>query len=275
MSDTLPRVGNLSMLMYAVITALSSILIHVTNQEVTPLLSAFYTFLFCLLTYNLFTRGTFGKLNIIREAWFSILMLNITTAVCWIFAFFSLKFIQPELFLYIYLCAMPIASSVIYKTQLVKALIYFVGLIFLTLTYASDMLFVGALLAFIGGVSGTIYSIYSKKIINQFSTLEILSLRFYLTVIITFCLCVYSNQIVLMNVNYYLNFAMLSFVSVVFPLLLFQLGIKHLSVVKALSYLPLAPLLCYIMNLVFNHSPFSGTQFTAILFLSIAMIIKS
>jgi drug/metabolite transporter (DMT)-like permease len=273
MSNTLPRVGYISMLMYAVVTALSSMLIHVTNQRVTPLLSAFYTFLFCLLTYNIITRGPFSKLNIIWQSWFNILMLNITTAICWIFTFFALKIIQPELFLYIYLCAMPIASSLIYKTQLLKASIYFIGLIFLTLTYHAPMLYVGALLAFVGGLSGTIYSIYSKKVTGKFSTIEILSLRFYLTVAITFFLSCYLNQITLMDANYYLDFAILSFVSVICPLLLFQIGIKHLTVVKALSYLPLAPLLCYIINIVFNHAPFYWTQLCAIMFISIAMII--
>lgn len=273
MNISFSRVGSISMLIYAVLTALSSMMIHATNQRVTPLLSAFYTFLFCLLAYNLVTKGIFRKLKNNRQAWVNILVLNITTAVSWIFAFFSLKYIQPELFLYIYLCAMPIASCLIYKTHLLKATIYFAGLIFLTLTYHSNMLLIGFLLAFIGGISGTVYSIVSKKITDEFSTLEILSLRFYLTVIITFFLSFYFDQIAVMDMNYYFNFAMLSLVSVICPLILFQVGIKNLTVVKALSYLPLAPLLCYTMNIVFNHAPFSWAQLLAILFMSIAMII--
>lgn len=274
MRYSLQSVGSLSMLLYAVMTALSSILIHSTNQQITPLLSAFYTFLFCLFIYSFISKGLFSKIAMIKQSWFNILILNITTAICWIFTFFSLKFIPPELFLYIYLCAMPIASSLIYKTQLLKAFIYFIGLIFLSKTYRVDMLFVGFALAFIGGASGTIYSIYSKKITGIFTTIEILSLRFYLTVIITFLLSLYFNHFQMMNMDYYLKFALLSCVSVIFPLMLFQVGIKHLSVVKALSYLPLAPLFCYLIHIGFNPVAFYWPQLLAIIFISTAMIIK-
>ena len=274
MSHTLQRVGNLSMLMYAIITALSSIMIHQENQQITPLLSAFYTFLFCLLAYNLMTKGLIDKIAEIKQSWSTILILNVTTAICWIFAFFSLRFIPPELFLYVYLCAMPITSALIYKTQLLKAFVYFIGLVSLAFTYHVNMLFAGFLLAFLGGMSGTIYSIYSKKITGMFSTLDILSLRFYLTVIITFLLSLYFNTLQLMDMNFYLKFVMLSFVSVICPLMLFQLGIKHLSIVKVLSYLPLAPFLCYLINILFNHAQFNFLQMIIIIVISATMLVK-
>jgi len=265
-------VGNLAMLMYALVTALTSILIHHTTQQIAPLLSAFYTFLFCILVYNGISKVIPSKLSLIKKSWFDVLMLNFTTAICWIFAFYSLKYIPPELYLFVYLCGMPIAFSFLYKTQWVKAAILFTGLMMLAMTYHGDTLLLGVSLAFVGGIFGTIYSIFSKKMTVDFSTLEILSLRFYLTVFITFLLSACFGKIQLMHVDFYLKFSLLSLISVVLPLTLFQVGIKNLHLTRALSYLPLAPLACYAINFICTDASFNPLQLTAVVFLSIAML---
>lgn len=274
MNYSAATLGNLAMLAYVFLTALSSIMIHRTTQQIPPLLSAFYTFLFCLLAYNLFTRLALNKIKIIQQYWLPILMLNVTTAISWICAFFALKWIPPELFLYIYLCAMPMAQALINKTDRLKTWIYLLGLIFLTWSYHRDQLLLGFILAFLGGTSGTVYSIYSKKITAVFSTLEILSIRFYLTVLITFFISVYFHYFVLMNKDFYLQFMLLSLITVIFPLLLFQTGLKHLHLTKALAYLPLAPLLCYSFNTALHLAQFNWIQMLAVMLITVAMFLK-
>lgn len=265
--------GNLAMVSYAIITALSSILIHETTQVVTPLLSAFNTFLFCLLIYTFFSLGTFKKLTQIKSNIFSITMLNVTTAICWIFTFFSLKYIPPELYLFVYLCAMPIFSTVLYRTKVTKSLLLFSGLVILFYTYHNNALFFGVLLAFVGGSSGTVYSIYSKRITGIFTTSEILSLRFYLVVITTFMLCMTLGSWESLSTSTYGQLGLLSLVSVVLPLTLFQVGLKNLNIMRALSYMPLAPLLCYFLNLMLGHQVFNGMQFGVVIFIFVVMFL--
>lgn len=267
MQDKNGFAGNMSMLGYAAVTAFSSMLIHHTNQQVSPLLSAFYTFLFCLIFYGIIAIGLFKKITCLRTHWLAVILLNITTAVCWICTFFALKYLPAELFLFIYLCAMTIASSIIYKSNWLNTLLFIVGLVGLSLTYHVRSLPYAFALSFLGGASGTIYSIFSKRLTAHFTTWEILALRFYLTVVITFLANVYLASFVTMNSYFYLNFALLSLVSVIVPLILFQLGIKYLPVTQAMAYLPLAPILAYAIN-SFNQAQLNLMQLAAVLVLS-------
>lgn len=272
MNNSMQYKGNISMLLYVLMTALATILINLTNQKISPLLSAFFTFSYCMIIYNLFSGAVARKINIIKKHFLAIFMLNLTTAICWIFTFLSLKYIPPELYLFIYLGAMPIASAIIFQKQLLKAGLLLLGLVALTMTYKVNQLICGVILAFIGGASGTIYSIYSKKIVNDFSTLEILSLRFYLTVLITGFFCFYSHLFKIMEISFYFKFFGLSIIAIILPLILFQSGIKALPLIKALFYLPFAPLICYGMTF-FMHS-FNGWQLLSVVFLMIVMMLK-
>ncbi|MDR3490826.1 MAG: EamA family transporter [Gammaproteobacteria bacterium] len=265
--------GNLAMIIYALVTAVSSIVIHATTQEITPLLSACNTFLFCLLVYSAISFSTFSKIALIKNHAYSIFMLNVTTAICWIFTFLSLKYLPPELYLFTYLCAMPISAAILFRNKILKSIMLSVGLILLIYTYHNSKLFLGLLLAFVGGSSGTVYSIYSKRIVNAFTTMEILSLRFYLTVIVTFLLCIFLNEWKILTPVDYSEFAVLSLISVIVPLTLFQVGLKNLTIVKALSFMPLAPLVCYLINFTLGHGEFNGMQMSAVFFLFVAMFI--
>lgn len=267
------QTGNLAMIFYALITALSSILIHSSTQEMSPLLSACNTFLLCLLAYSIFSFRTLQKVSLVKKNSYSIFMLNVTTAICWIFTFISLKYISPELYLFTYLSAMPISGAIIFRNKMRKAISLLIGLIALFYTYHDSNLLIGILLAFFGGVSGTIYSVYSKRITQYFTTTEILSMRFYLTVMVTFVLCIiFGEWKVLMPVDYEI-FIALSLVSVVIPLTLFQVGLKNLNITKALAYMPLAPLICYLLNFSLGYIEFNLFQVGVVAFLCVAMFL--
>lgn len=274
MKDNSLWIGNCAMLIYTFITAISSIVIHDTNQTIPPLISAFYTFIFCILGYSIFSLRLIYKIDLVKSNLLTILILNITTAIGWIFTFVSLKYIPVTLFLFAYLCAMPIASSLIYRVNLLRALFLMIGIICLYLTYNDNNLLPGFILAMLGGTCGTVYSIYSKKVTLYFSTLEILSLRFYLTVLITFILTIYVNNFgYVENVNYS-QFVIIALLSVFIPLFCFQVGIKHLSINHAMSYLPFAPLICYSLNLVTGDQKINLIQVLVISFLFLLMLLN-
>lgn len=263
-------VGISIMIAYAIITACSSLFIHHTNSYIPPMLSAFYAFLFCLIIYGIFATNLIKKIKIIRQFWFIILILNITTAIAWIFTFLALKYIPAELYLFIYLCAMPISTSFLYKEKIIKSVIMLIALTWLMLAYSSST--IGCLLAFTGGVAGTVYSIYSKRLISDFTTVEILSVRFYLLVLLTFILNLYFHSFQIMQLSFYANFVLISFISIILPLTLFQYGIKHMKVSLVMCYLPLAPIICYALNIVMKIETLDYSRLIAVLILFSTMI---
>lgn len=265
--------GTAAMLFYALVTALASIFIHQASQQIHPLLAAFYTFLFCLVFYNIFAAGLLAKLPLVLKSWSGIVVLNLTTAVSWIFSFLSLKFIQPELYLFVYLSAMPVTCLLLTKTGLFKGVLSFIVLILLVMTYKGADIVSGASLAFAGGVSGMVYTWFAKRLSETFTSLEILSLRFFLTVIISLVLSLHLGIMKQMNAGDYLELGVLSFTAVILPLILFQLGIKNLPVARAMSYLPLAPILCYLINLVTGASVLDPLQMAAVVLLG-AILLK-
>lgn len=266
-------VGHFSMLIYILLTAMSPIFIHQANQQVEPIIAAFYTFLFCLLIYNLFNIKTSIRIKTILEDFWVVVMLNITTMLCWVLSFISLKYIPPDLYLFIYLCAMPITGAILYKRKILQALSLLAGLIFFARTFHVTHLALGFLLAFVGGSCGTIYSIVSKKIAHRFSVTAVLALRFYLTVLVTGLAGFYLGYLHWMNLSYYTQFGLLSLFAVVIPLLLFQVGLKTLPLSKTLAFLPFAPLCCYVINhFILQHAEINFLQLCSVAVLSLAMI---
>ena len=178
-------------------------------------------------------------------------MLNISTMLCWVLSFIALKYIPPDLYLFIYLCAMPLTGAVIYRKKAAQAAGLLAGMLMLASTYHVPQLLLGFTLAFIGGACGTVYSIFSKKIANQFSTLTILSLRFYLTVFVTGVISIYLGELHWMNLTFYAQFGLLSLFAVIIPLVLFQVGIKTLPITRALSFFTARTVVLLFINHLF------------------------
>ncbi len=274
MDNTTFKIGYFSMLLYVVFTAFAAICIHQTNQQTEPLLAAFYTFLCCLLVYHGMTMRNPVNLTKLKNHFSTICMLNLTTMLCWVLSFIALKYIPPDLYLFIYLCAMPITASILYKTKAIQAAILLSGIVVLATTYQSPSILPGFVLAFIGGAFGTIYSIFSKRIANQFSVMRILALRFYLTVLVTGFISYYSGSLHWMSASFYLQFGLLSIIAVIIPLLLFQIGLKTLPITKTLSFLPLAPLCCYsISHFILSHGDINVVQLFSVGLLSVGMVL--
>lgn len=268
------RIGHFSMVAYVLLTALSAIFIHQTNQQTEPILAAFYTFLFCLIVYTSVTANNGFNIKLLQRHFSTVVMLNVTTMLCWVLSFVALKYIPPDLYLFVYLCAMPISGALFFRRKHLKTCSLLGGIALLASTYAVPHLLLGFILAFTGGACGTIYSIYCKKIADVFSVMSILSLRFYLTVLVTGLICIYSNQLHWMDLTYYAQFGSLSLTAVVIPLLLFQVGLKSLPLTRTLAFLPLAPLCCYLISHFILHSEAVNTmQLVAVVLLSSAMLL--
>lgn len=272
MLRTISASGTQAMIGYAILTSVSSIIIHHISLTTPPLLSAFYTFTICIVIYALLAGKQAALIRTAKLYWMDISILNITTAICWLFSFLSLKFLSPELYLFIYLCAMPICGAIIDKQNIIKNILLFGLLIMLAMTYHSPAIVIGFILAFIGGASGTLYSSYSKKLSAHFSTLQILSLRFHLTVLIAFIFCYINHELAYPTTRLIITYSAISIISVIVPLILFQIGLKKLTLSHCLSYLPLAPVLCYLFNIAIGTLPFNLIQTLIILSLSITML---
>ena len=255
--------GHLSMLLYIMMTALSSMLIHETTQVVSPIEAACYTFICCVLFYSFFIFRRKQLLSRIMQQFYPVCMLNITTAICWLLTFYSLKVLSPELYLFVYLTAMPISAAILYKHNLLSAFFMLITLIVLLASFHAGTQWISVLLAFLGGVSGTVYSMFSKSITAHFQPAEILFLRFMLIILVTLIVCVKTNVWHLMPLSYYERFFMLAFISVILPLTFFQLSIHYLPVTQVLHFLPFVPLLCYLLSLASGSIELQPLQFAS------------
>ncbi len=267
------RLGSFYMSGYVLSTVASSILIHSVNQTIAPLLSAFYTFLLCIVVYNVVGIVWLKKYIVVKKSLFDIFMLNVTTAVSWITTFFSLKYIPPDLYLFFYICSMPVAATILSNAKWLRSLILSIGLCVLYVAYHVKNQWIGVCLASFGGFSGTVYSLYAARLANDFTSLEILAMRFFLTVLVTLCGVMYWKEWAVVSNAEWGIFVVLCLVCVVAPVTLYQQSIKYLPIHSVMKFIPAAPLLCYGIDVVITHSAMPILQIVALLLLSAALLL--
>nr|WP_305817336.1 hypothetical protein [Photobacterium leiognathi] len=241
------------MLLFAVLTAASSMLIHKAEQSISPETLAFFTFSLCTIIYTILNKfSAFSDFNRIKNNILNLAGTNITTAVCWLCTFISLSYISPINFLLAYLGTMPIGGLIVKRDFSIGKIISSLAIIFgVLLTVINDIENVentlGVAIASFAGMVGAVYSRYSQALTKSFRDDEILSSRFVLINIITAIWFIFSgNETSAPSSDFLLMFLLVTLVSVVIPLYLFQRGISGLPIVTALSYTPLAPVICLI-----------------------------
>lgn len=249
--------GVLSMAVFVLLTVLSTIWIHDTNNIISPFESAFYTFLFCSIIYGVMGFRVVFKSNQISEHFIEIIFLNLTTALVWLGSFYSLKYIEPDLHLMIYISVMALAGVTLSGKFNRNYLMLIVCLIYLVFTYfpASSTICIG--ISALAGLAGACYSVISKKIATIFSVYEVLSFRFILVTLVAAILALPGTGLHVHPLIFYLNFICLALVSVVIPLYCFQLGLTILPVKFTMLIMSLVPALYCLFQFIFYGIPVS------------------
>lgn len=272
-------ISHLAMILFGISTSAGMILIHTKVQSVSPVILAFYTFFFFVLFFALFSfKGLKRKITILKNNAKAIFHLNWTSLICWVATTVALVYLPTSLFLLIYLSSMMIAGLFVGKSvsrlELSCIAIIALGcLLALINNHANLLQWVMAFFAVIGGVTGAIYSKHSKELVNNFSSSEILALRFILLLVVTFIIALLIGGIQLESPSFYGSFILISILTVCLPLYLFQVGLKYINVYTALSYMPLSPCICLVYE-IFTKGSLQTTLLSifSVFLVSIAMI---
>jgi len=198
----------------------------------------------------------------------NIVLVNIMTLGCWVFAIFPLKFIEPSIVGSISTSTLPIATIIlgaflyrsqnIYKSDYVVSTLLVTGILFLffiCITQRSSFHYVEPMKVFLGFVfcmtSATFLAattIFTKKLSNKgFSPIDILSFRFLLTVIFTGIFS-YKTLNQLIEPNFLLSIFIVSISLIIIPQIFFQHAIKSLQPITIALVSPLMPVLTFFMQ---------------------------
>ncbi len=277
--QTKAYISHLAMILFGISTSAGMMLIHVKVQSTPPMVLAFYTFVFFVLFFLAFSlHGLTKKHHHLKKAFPTIFNLNWTSLVCWSATTIALLYLPTSLFLLLYLSSMMIAGLFIGKKlnrfDIACMAIVITGCILaMTDQHADLRQWLMAVFAAIGGVTGAIYSRYSKTLVNEFSTFEILALRFLLLVLITGIIAFYSGGIKFESPSFYSTFILISLLTICLPLYLFQVGLKYISVYAALAYMPLAPCICLVTETLFmSNTSIHGLSLLAVFFVAATML---
>ncbi|WP_412059080.1 hypothetical protein [Bartonella sp. DGB2] len=201
-----------------------------------------------------------------------IAIINILTLISWLFAFLSLYNIEPSIDGAIFQGSLPVGvlvfeliarSTKFFSLRSLSILFIALCLVGLTLsrlltgsdllTYQPQQLYLGILLAAIGGFSGGLYAFISGRFHQKFkaTTLEILSNRFFLLIILTAILGTailgYGDLIKILSIEAgrTIKLLFLALVSVVLPIFALQMSIEKLGAAKVSIITPFIPALVF------------------------------
>lgn len=257
---------------FCIAVAISSILIHKTNQLVNPYLSVFLTFLICSIWFNLVN---FKSLDILYRKLMddkkNFLIINIVTAINWITTFEALRYIDPVLYIALFMGLMPIATYLLSihfqrkKPELVPIIASIATTLVLALIIIFDKksalqissvdFYTGIGFTVISSIASALYMLYSKKIeINlNLTASQIVAVRFYLLIGYAGIICMHGNYFQEASNIHYTDFLVLALLSSIIPLYSIQKSIAHIGAVKTSFIVPFTPVFTYLILFLFNH----------------------
>lgn len=298
MSNRSNVVGLACLLGWCVFSAIARVLTSQVSQQINPALLCCYSFLIAGLVFWALNcnkiKHTFAK-SCHKGNLKNIFWLNLSTFGAWFFLIYPLKFIQPAMVSSITLAFGPIStlllSLFIYKTQkilffdgfisfLLLAVICFIsGLCFANITTLSQLpvftVFYAIVSCLIVGFSTAASNLFAKRLSNnQFTPIEILCVRFFVTILLTAFITDISGTSFLLTKGDFENIMLVAGCLVIIPLYLAQIGIKHLEPMTVAITTPLMPVLVLFLELM-NHQHFSKWAIDSVLVIFLLMMVNA
>lgn len=258
--------GYLFSLIFCVTVAFSSILIHETNRSVNPYLSVFLTFLICALWFNLINARSlvqlYSKIARHRKIF---LLVNGVTALNWITTFAALKYIDPVLYISLFMGLTPVFTYI--ATTLQQKKNFELKTVIISLSIACILILItildknslaimevsgfnkGLIFTLISSMASAFYMIYSKKMETELvlTASQIVGIRFYVLVIYSGLICLYSHCFSEIHNIHFSNFIWLALVSSIIPMYSIQKSIFYIGAVKRSFIIPFAPIFTYLI----------------------------
>lgn len=285
--------GYIFSLLFSLVVACSTILIHKTNQFVNPYLSVFLTFLICTLWFHLINLKSLG--NIYKQVFnnkLNVIIINVTTAIIWITTFKALEYIDPVLHLSIFMAFMPMATyffgaikhgNKVESKRILTCLaiscllgmIIFVSKQSYLLAHMHDF-YKGLILTVVASFASAIYMLYSKETGANLKLLpsQVVSIRFYFLLIYSGILCLQQHCFYSVNNIDYKTFILLALVSAIVPTYSVQKSIDYIGAVKTSFITPFTALFTYLLLLIL-HQQMSSFMLPLLLLLAIVLVYQS
>lgn len=254
---------------YNLTTVISIVAIDKVNNQLHPTLALFISTLVSVLFFNLINLGNLKKLYAIAYSDFSLtVMINLIVAGLWIGSFYSLYYIDPFSYIFIFSSIPAIISIGIEKQKVVVgsllSLIFIAYLVILSIHVNHSYL--GILYALISGLFSYAYRrinyFYARK--HQLSASMCLAIRSYgiifLCPLILFYLHEMQPSTLLIYGNYHqilISMLIVTLFSFILPLYLNQKALQNAGVHAhnlITSFIPfMVILVSYFMGIENNH----------------------
>lgn len=259
--------GYFYLAVWCIVSAFSMILTGKTNQSIHPVVVCFFSF---AIASAFFTLINVKRLGVIREkmkaagALKSVLWLNATTFLSWVFLVYPLTYVEATAVITIVLGVNPVATvlinRIVFKRKPENAGSVWVSVgIFLSVSYVAYLALHGAssvtsasaddvalsvFFCVIAGVATAANNVFIKNLFQiGFVPKEVLTLRFYLTIVATGIAIFYFAIPVSIDSAFVADIVMTSVFLVIAPLMLIQLALRALDPVRVAIISPVVPLM--------------------------------
>ncbi|MEQ2025908.1 hypothetical protein ABLB84_08990 [Xenorhabdus szentirmaii] len=277
--------GYIAAYSWCFITAFSMLLTSEVSQRLSPFIVCFFTFSLTTVVFVSWNIRHIGVLwRRIREKCVigPVLGLNASSFVSWGLLIYPLTYLQPTLVATLTLGINPIATAVIsrlFQKQVLSVKLLGISLaLFLIIVFLSIRAWYGEgiiagtpplqialslMCCYLSGIATSVNNILTKKImVNGFGIVDVMCLRFYLTIILSGIIGFSTHKVVL-NQDLALSILQTTLIFVIIPMVLIQLALKTLDPLRVAIVSPLMPVLVVLMQLYGNASILSQATISA------------
>lgn len=257
---------------FVVMAAIQEVYLGRRFQTVNPIQVMFFTFLIAAgFFWALQLRGRKSVAETVRMNWMPIVGLNMTTLVSWLGFFLALKWLEPAVESAICFAMTPLATTIAWKwfrpthpvnsSERLAAFGVLFGVVLLSLTatsgvssigdvgYAGSLL--GVFLAFAASL-GIVGNTYFSKILSEqgLSAPMVMAVRFPLLIVVGGALWLGSTgQSDPLSWTFLIEMVLISFLTIVGPLYLLQLGVERCEPITVSLLFSSSPVVTYFLQL--------------------------
>lgn len=269
---------------FCLISALSFILMSEAVESVDPITATFITFSISLLFFALLNLRKIGEvINIFISRKKDFGVINFSTLVNTLTAFVVMQYVSPITYVIVFFSSIPLFTNLLdFKIDkvIIKQIVVFVmSLGVAAIVSHSDInaLLLGILLTL---VSSTFAAIYMKKTSElhaqtNIQTSQVLAARFILVVIVCGCYSLYKGTYTQISSDNMLLFLYIALTSSIIPLFLLQSSIRKIGSSRTSKFMPLIPILCFILMAFSDKYVVTIIEFMLIIALSILLLLSN
>ncbi|QUM83739.1 DMT family transporter [Moritella sp. 28] len=272
-------------IIFCIISSVSSILMAEAVKTVNPVTSTFITFSLTALIFILLNINSFRQIIMASfQQRLTLLQINLTTLANTLLAFVGMTYVSPLVYGIIFFGCLPFFNNALQwrlfannKSSYTFNLVSCLSAIFIA-GYISDQTMIantqGISYALISCFSAALYMLRSEYFHRKtgLTPSQILSVRFYLVILICGGYALLQPNTLILNSNEWLMLSGAAITGSVIPLFLMQVAIKKLGAAVTAQFMPSIPVLCMTFLTALGIAQFSGLEILAIVSFSMLLI---